>query len=157
MLMLGPAGKARRIVCMVGAGISVSAGIPDFRSPGTGLYSQLEKYDLPHPQVTVSGARVQETVAVRVKLRLKLRVRHCVSCLASRCPPDFTLSVSSAHTHLLCPALLMPHTRKRSHTGLVAEPAGGVRDRLLPSEPGAIFHAGQGARRASTNSHIWPH
>ncbi len=38
-------------MCMVGAGISVSAGIPDFRSPGTGLYSQLEKYNLPHPQV----------------------------------------------------------------------------------------------------------
>eukprot|EP00891_Asterochloris_glomerata_P009347 jgi/Astpho2/9347/e_gw1.00142.59.1_t len=43
-------GKARRIVCMCGAGISVSAGIPDFRSPGTGLYSQLEKYNLPHPE-----------------------------------------------------------------------------------------------------------
>ena len=34
---------------MVGAGISVAAGIPDFRSPETGLYSQLAKYDLPHP------------------------------------------------------------------------------------------------------------
>ena len=35
---------------MTGAGISTSAGIPDFRSPGTGLYSQLEKYNLPYPQ-----------------------------------------------------------------------------------------------------------
>jgi len=34
---------------MVGAGISVAAGIPDFRSPETGLYSQLAKYKLPHP------------------------------------------------------------------------------------------------------------
>jgi NAD-dependent SIR2 family protein deacetylase len=33
-----------------GAGISVSAGIPDFRSPGTGLYSQLQRYDLPWPE-----------------------------------------------------------------------------------------------------------
>ena len=31
-------------------GISVSAGIPDFRSPGTGLYDNLQKYDLPSPQ-----------------------------------------------------------------------------------------------------------
>ena len=44
------AGKARRIVCMCGAGISVSAGIPDFRTPGSGLYHKLEKYDLPYPQ-----------------------------------------------------------------------------------------------------------
>ena len=35
---------------MTGAGISVSAGIPDFRSPGTGLYSNLEKYNLPYPE-----------------------------------------------------------------------------------------------------------
>ena len=38
------------IVVMCGAGISVSAGIPDFRSPGTGLYDNLQKYDLPSPQ-----------------------------------------------------------------------------------------------------------
>ena len=40
----------KNITVMVGAGISVSAGIPDFRTPGTGLYSQLEKYNLPTPE-----------------------------------------------------------------------------------------------------------
>ena len=35
---------------MCGAGMSVSAGIPDFRTPGTGLYDNLQKYNLPRPQ-----------------------------------------------------------------------------------------------------------
>lgn len=34
----------------LGAGISVSAGIMDFRTPGTGLYDNLQKYNLPTPQ-----------------------------------------------------------------------------------------------------------
>ena len=43
-------GDIKNIICMCGAGISVAAGIPDFRSPGTGLYSRLEKYKLSHPE-----------------------------------------------------------------------------------------------------------
>jgi len=35
---------------MTGAGIFVSCGIPDFRSPGTGLYANLQKYNLPRPE-----------------------------------------------------------------------------------------------------------
>mmetsp|Transcript_24553 Transcript_24553/g.39406 ORF Transcript_24553/g.39406 Transcript_24553/m.39406 type:complete len:360 (-) Transcript_24553:125-1204(-) len=43
-------GKISNIVVMTGAGISVSAGIPDFRTPGTGLYDNLQKYNLPSPE-----------------------------------------------------------------------------------------------------------
>ena len=39
---------------MTGAGISVSAGIPDFRTPGTGLYSLIQSYNLPKPQAIFS-------------------------------------------------------------------------------------------------------
>ena len=40
----------RHVVCMVGAGISTSSGIPDFRTPGSGLYDNLQKYDIPYPE-----------------------------------------------------------------------------------------------------------
>lgn len=43
-------GQVKNIVVLCGAGISVSCGIPDFRTPGTGLYYNLQKYNLPEPE-----------------------------------------------------------------------------------------------------------
>ncbi|KAF7587162.1 DeAcetylase [Aspergillus hancockii] len=42
--------KATRIVVLAGAGISTAAGVPDFRSPTTGLYDRLAPLKLPYPE-----------------------------------------------------------------------------------------------------------
>lgn len=44
------AGQFSKIILLMGAGVSTAAGIPDFRTPGSGLYDNLQKYNLPNPQ-----------------------------------------------------------------------------------------------------------
>ena len=41
-------GHAKNIVFLTGAGASVAAGIPDWRTPGTGVYSNIEQYTHEH-------------------------------------------------------------------------------------------------------------
>jgi len=47
--VIGLLQKCTNIVVLTGAGISVSCGIPDFRSEN-GIYSRLQEYNLPNPQ-----------------------------------------------------------------------------------------------------------
>lgn len=43
-------GQINRVVVLVGAGISTAAGIPDFRSPNTGIYERLKPLNLPYQE-----------------------------------------------------------------------------------------------------------
>ena len=62
----------RDVVVLGGAGMSTSAGIPDFRSPGTGLYDNLQKYDLPRPQAIFEIEYFKERPAAFYELAREL-------------------------------------------------------------------------------------
>ncbi|OLQ05606.1 NAD-dependent protein deacetylase sirtuin-2 [Symbiodinium microadriaticum] len=42
--------ECKDVVVMCGAGLSTAAGIPDFRTPGTGLYDTLQRFNLSQPE-----------------------------------------------------------------------------------------------------------
>ncbi|KAG0266392.1 NAD-dependent protein deacetylase sirtuin-2 [Actinomortierella ambigua] len=65
-------GKAKNIIVMAGAGISTAAGIKDFRSPGTGLYSDLAKYNLPYPEAVFDIDFFKKTPAPFYRLAKEL-------------------------------------------------------------------------------------
>jgi len=46
--LAGLIGEARSVVALTGAGISVPSGIPDFRSPGSGLWADVDPMEVAH-------------------------------------------------------------------------------------------------------------
>ncbi|XP_063784517.1 NAD-dependent protein deacetylase sirtuin-3, mitochondrial-like isoform X3 [Pseudophryne corroboree] len=42
--------RCKKIIVMAGAGISTQSGIPDFRTPGSGLYDNMQRYNVPYPE-----------------------------------------------------------------------------------------------------------
>lgn len=72
--------EAKEVIILCGAGISTAAGIPDFRSPLTGLYANLQKYKLPHPQAIFeidyfkANPQAFYTLAKEIQVSLSLRL-----------------------------------------------------------------------------------
>lgn len=66
----------RRVVAMVGAGISTPSGIPDFRSPRSGLYSSLWHPELPYPEAVFELAFFSHNPRPFFALAKEMRLRR---------------------------------------------------------------------------------
>eukprot|EP00584_Thalassiosira_punctigera_P005863 CAMPEP_0172537156 /NCGR_PEP_ID=MMETSP1067-20121228/8821_1 /TAXON_ID=265564 ORGANISM="Thalassiosira punctigera, Strain Tpunct2005C2" /NCGR_SAMPLE_ID=MMETSP1067 /ASSEMBLY_ACC=CAM_ASM_000444 /LENGTH=361 /DNA_ID=CAMNT_0013322399 /DNA_START=145 /DNA_END=1230 /DNA_ORIENTATION=+ len=64
--------KYKNIVVLTGAGVSCNAGIPDFRTPGTGLYDNLQKYNLPFPEAVFDLGYYRRNPSAFVQLASEL-------------------------------------------------------------------------------------
>lgn len=53
-------GYTKKILMLTGAGISVKSGIPDFRSPGTGLYDNIKNYNISNPQLLFNRTFIKQ-------------------------------------------------------------------------------------------------
>jgi Sir2 family len=68
--------EAKNILVLSGAGVSVAAGIPDFRTPGTGLYDNLQKYNLPYAEAVFDIQYYQVNPHPFIKLASELWPEH---------------------------------------------------------------------------------
>jgi Sir2 family len=68
--------EAKNILVLSGAGVSVAAGIPDFRTPGTGLYDNLQKYNLPYAEAVFDIQYYQVNPHPFIKLASELWPQH---------------------------------------------------------------------------------
>ncbi|KAF9437820.1 NAD-dependent protein deacetylase sirtuin-2 [Entomortierella beljakovae] len=93
-------GYAKNIIVMSGAGISTAAGIKDFRSPGTGLYDDLERFNLPYPEAVFDISFFKRNPLPFYRLAKEL--------LPGRYRPTFT--------HYLLPLLAKKKLLLRSYT-----------------------------------------
>lgn len=134
------AGKAKKIITMAGAGISTSAGIPDFRSPGTGLYDNLQKYNLPNPTAVFDIRYFEENPKPFFLLAKELY------------PGKFLPTVSHSFVRLLQErGLLLRHYTQNIDT---LERVAGLREESLVEAHGA-FHTGHCIRCRKEFSQDW--
>jgi NAD-dependent SIR2 family protein deacetylase len=152
----------RSVIVMVGAGMSVSAGIPDFRTPGTGLYDNLQKYNLPWPEAIFDIRYFTQedpapfyrlcrelwpgTYAPTAAHRFLVRLHECGKLL--RC---FTQNIDSLETAAGLPADMVVAAHGNFDSAELVDPdAPRAPRREIPMEElrEAVFHEGENGWRA---------
>ena len=103
---------SQRIIVVSGAGVSVNAGIPDFRTPGTGLYDNLQKYNLPFPEAVFDLDFFQRNPKPFVQLASELWPLHNNQIrFAPTLTHSFLALLATSHAQQPTPRLLRNYTQ----------------------------------------------
>jgi NAD-dependent deacetylase len=153
--------QARSVVALTGAGISVPSGIPDFRSPGTGLWQKVDPMEVAHIDVfrrdperfwhfygdrfaTLEHKRPNAAHEALVKLEraglLDAVITQNIDRLHSRAGSTSLVEVHGTIAHASCLVCGMSYPLADVRARLAADPAGVPRcDCGAPLKPDVVL------------------
>ncbi len=140
--------RSRKIIVVAGAGVSVSAGVPDFRTPETGFYDVLRRSGLPALESVGEPQEIFDINVFKSEPEIFYSVAHLLyTALGKRTQPGthpYTLSIRPSYlagltlptlTHSFFRALEVDGRLLRLYTQVRARSVGAAQPRAFIAPP----------------------